>query len=263
MAESYSFLRYLFTKYSEADYLSEVWSSVSAALDHFLHNSTDDFKPVSCQAVYCQVYKSTCKGYKERLFHDLKQRITEYSHNCKSNLDNTMRKMTDERSNLHMRAYILQFADYLQQFHRAIEAIVPLFHYLDVVYVKSKLRSSINRELRQIYRTIVLESHVLLFFSTLQILMREPDSLPSETIRQILQTLLEHIPDLAAQHPDVFKQYCNGGDVLNEMTSNEEKMMTTTPRTGSKRSADELPSEEDLPSAKRSTNTMKPSLPDN
>jgi len=261
MAASYGFLRYLFTKYSEAEYLSEVWSLISTALDFIFQNSIDDFKPVSYQTVYCQVYKGTCKGYKERLFRDLKQRITEHCHKCKLNLDEIMRKMIDDRSNLHMSVYVLQFADYLQQFHRAIEAIVALFHYLDVVYVKSKLRSSINRELLQLYKTIVIEPHIVHVFATLQILMREPDGLSIETGRQMLQTLLEYNPDLAAQHSDVFKRYCSSDDVLTETASNQNEMIiTTTPRTGSKRSADELPSEEGLPSAKRTTNTIKPPL---
>jgi hypothetical protein len=38
-----------------------------------------------------------------------------------------MKKMIDDRSSAHMNFYIVQFINYLHQFHRAIEAIVPLF----------------------------------------------------------------------------------------------------------------------------------------
>jgi hypothetical protein len=38
-----------------------------------------------------------------------------------------MKRMIDNRSNPHMNIYILQFINYLHQYLRAIEAIVPLF----------------------------------------------------------------------------------------------------------------------------------------
>lgn len=38
-----------------------------------------------------------------------------------------MKQMTDNHSNTQMNLYILQFINYLHQYHRAIEAIVPLF----------------------------------------------------------------------------------------------------------------------------------------
>lgn len=38
-----------------------------------------------------------------------------------------MKRMIDDRSNRHMNIYILQFINYLHQYRRAIESIVPLF----------------------------------------------------------------------------------------------------------------------------------------
>jgi len=38
-----------------------------------------------------------------------------------------MKRMIDDRSNTHMNIYVLQFINYLHQYLRAIEAIVPLF----------------------------------------------------------------------------------------------------------------------------------------
>jgi hypothetical protein len=38
-----------------------------------------------------------------------------------------MKRMIDDGSNTHMNIYILQFINYLHQFLRAVEAIVPLF----------------------------------------------------------------------------------------------------------------------------------------
>jgi len=38
-----------------------------------------------------QIYKSTCKGYKERLFNDVKTSITEHCQNLKIQLDENVR----------------------------------------------------------------------------------------------------------------------------------------------------------------------------
>lgn len=42
-----------------------------------------------------------------------------------------MKKILDDRSNTHMNFYFLQFTNFLHQYHRAIEVIVPLFVRID------------------------------------------------------------------------------------------------------------------------------------
>ncbi|CAF4243555.1 unnamed protein product, partial [Rotaria magnacalcarata] len=41
-----------------------------------------------------------------------------------------MQKMIDDRSNTRMNLFFLLFTNLLHQYRRAIETIVPLFHYL-------------------------------------------------------------------------------------------------------------------------------------
>ncbi|CAF1546557.1 unnamed protein product [Adineta steineri] len=70
-------------------------------------------------------------------------------------------------------------------------------------------------------------------------------------------------PESAVKQRDLFKRYCNDEDILNEIISSEEEMITSASRTASKRSADSLPGEEDQPSAKRTMNMIKSPHSDN
>jgi len=262
MTEGYSFLRFLFTKYSESEYLTEVWTPINEVLKQFLQNSSENLKPMSYQSIYCLIYKSTCKGYKERLFDDFKKVIIEHCQNLKSQLDENLKVMMDERSNTLMNIYILQFINYLHQYLRSIEAIVPLFHYLDVVYIKPKMRSTIQQELLILYKTIIIESHINYIFSALQQLMNTPNSASKETIGLLLQMTNDITPESAIKQRALFERYCDGEDVFKDVF-NQEEMITPTPRTATKRSVDELPGEEDQPSAKRPMYMIKSPHSDN
>ncbi|UJR37804.1 hypothetical protein I4U23_030494 [Adineta vaga] len=244
MTEGYGFLRFLYTKYSEVEYVSEAWAPINDLLKQHLDNSIETCQPISYQAIYCCIYKSTCRGYKERLFTDVKKVITDYCQNIKVQLDESMRKTNDDHSNRSMNGYILQFIDHLRQFHRAIEAIVPLFHYLDVVYIKPKIRSTIRQELSFLYKTIIMEVHLNPIFNTLRQLVHTSDSPSKEIISLLLKLINEIAPNLAIKQRHLFKRYCNNEDVFNEMATNGEDMVTPASRTSSKRSAHELPDEE-------------------
>ncbi|CAF1271885.1 unnamed protein product [Rotaria sp. Silwood1] len=263
MTESYGFLQFLFNKYSETEYLSEAWIPINEILKQFLQNSIENFKPTSYQAIYCKVYKSTCKGYKERLFNDLKNLITEHCLNLKIQIDESIKKVIDDCSNTHMNIFIHQFTDFLHQYHRAIQAIVPLFHYLDVAYVRPKMRSTIEHELLFLYKTVIIEYHINHVFAVLQQLINASDSSSMERINLLLHLINDITPESAIKKRDLFKRYYNGEDVLHEIMSNEEHMITSTSRTASKRSVDDLPGEEDQPSAKRTTNMIKSPHTDN
>ncbi|CAF1476078.1 unnamed protein product [Adineta steineri] len=260
MAEGYDFLRFLFTKYSESEYLTEAWTPIHETLKQFLQNSSENFQSMSYQTIYCQIYKSTCKGYKERLFDDLKKLIIEHCQNIKLQLDESMKRMIDDRSNRHKNIYILQFINYLHQFQRAIDVIAPLF---DIVYVKPKLKSTIRQELISLYKTIIIESHINHIFIVLQQLINTSDSPSKETIGLLVHMINDITPESAMKQRDLFKRYCNDEDILNEMISSEEEMITSASRTASKRSADSLPGEEDQPSAKRTMNMIKSPHSDN
>lgn len=97
------------TKYSESDYLSETWNLVSDFVKQALENSSEPLEPLSYQAIYwyietqrrrsvrelsfnsSQIYKTTCKGYKERIFDDLGTLITEYCQQLKRQFDESVR----------------------------------------------------------------------------------------------------------------------------------------------------------------------------
>lgn len=93
-------------RYSEMEYLNECWSLVSEGLVHYLESPTDNLTNISEDSIYwwtklisvelfllsiwscfSQIYKSTCRGYKERLFDDLKQLIHDYVQELKIKLD--------------------------------------------------------------------------------------------------------------------------------------------------------------------------------
>ncbi|CAF2544200.1 unnamed protein product [Rotaria sp. Silwood2] len=282
MTEGYGFLQFLFNKYSETEYLNEAWIPINEILKQFLQNSIENFKPTSYQAIYCKVYKSTCKGYKERLFNDLKNLVTEHCCNLKIQLDENIKRIIDDCSNVHMNVFILQFTDFLHRYHRAIQAIVPLFHYLDVAYVRPKMRSTIEHELLFLYKTIIIEYHINHVFAVLRQLINTSDRPSMERIDLLLRLIHDITPESVVTQRDLFKRYCNGEDVLNEIMSNEEDMITSASRTASKRSLDDLPDEEgekkqiffhcyrqyeecqqNQPSAKRTTNMIKSPHTDN
>ncbi|CAF1062781.1 unnamed protein product [Adineta ricciae] len=263
MTEGYNFLRFLHRKYTEEEYINEAWTPISGFLRQRLQNTMENFESTSYETIYHHIYTTTCKGYKERLFTDIKKVISEHCQNAKVQLDESMKKMIDERSTRLMNCYILQFIDHARQFHRAIELIIPFFHYLDVVYIKSKLRTTIRQEFYASYKAIVIECHINQVFNTLQQLVQSSEGPSKEIISLLLKFVHDIAPDLAVKQRHLLKRYCNNEDVFNEMTSNGDDTSTPTSRNASKRSADESAGEEDQPSAKRTSLMLKSPRSDN
>ena len=97
------------TNYSESDYLNETWNLVSDFVKQALENSSEQHEPISYQAIYwyietqwwksvwelsfhsSQIYKTACKGYKERIFDDLGTLITEHCQQLKRHFDESVR----------------------------------------------------------------------------------------------------------------------------------------------------------------------------
>ncbi|CAF1152327.1 unnamed protein product [Adineta ricciae] len=263
MTEGYSFLRFLHRKYTEEEYINEAWTPINGFLRQCLQNTMENCQSTSYETIYHHIYTTTCKGYKERLFTDIKKVINEHCQNTKLQLDESMKKMIDERSTRLMNCYILQFIDHARQFHRAIELIIPFFHYLDVVYIKSKLRTTIRQEFYASYKAIVIECHINQVFNTLQQLVQSSEGPSKEIIGLLLKFVHDIAPDLAVKQRHLLKRYCNNEDVFNEITSNGNDTPTPTSRNASKRSVDELPGDEDQPSAKRTSHMLKSPRSDN
>jgi len=257
MTDGFAFLQFLHSTYSESEYLTESWRPISEVIRQHLQNSTDLQKSICPQSIYCQIYKSTCKGFKERLFNDLKTLISEHSFHLKQRLDESLKRLNDDRTATQMTSYLLQFINDLHQFHRAIELISPLFHYLETVYIKPRFQSTIEQQFILLYKTNLIEFHIRSIFHVLQQLVQTSESPSKETIGLLLDLMVELSPELAVKQRDLFRRYCNNEDVLNELTNNDDEMISSTPRTSSKRSVDVLPGEEDQPSAKRPMNTLK------
>ena len=92
-----------------------------------------------------QIYKTTCKGYKERIFEDLGTLTTEHCQQLKRHFDESVRnfvslfnddssgfsqqnKWSDGRGDhAAMDSYLTEFIQSLDQYHRAVDIISPLF----------------------------------------------------------------------------------------------------------------------------------------
>lgn len=180
------------------DYESTLWPKLEHAVHHLLTMKPSEYTPISYEQMYTCVYKCVCKQFSERLYSDLISTVT-------THLERVCYELQ-----LHTQdaaTYITQFHTALQQYFHALQAIVPVFNYMNRFYVEPKLKTDLNIELKQLFASIVADKHI----HALLPLLVEANLRPFTILPPVMATLIKNLYVLKCEYanlrPQLFAKY--------------------------------------------------------
>ncbi|XP_045621203.1 CDK2-associated and cullin domain-containing protein 1 isoform X2 [Procambarus clarkii] len=194
------------------DYRNTYWPQLQAAVDRLLQGPPPPYhtgQVIEFEPMYSAAYKCVCQQHSEALYNDLMSHVNK--HFIKVAME--MQQLDD-----------FQLIDsYYAVIHRVIyslDGIIPIFTYLNKVYVSTKLSSNLRTELQNLFCTAVIDPVI----DKLMVMVKRATGMTTVTIvPHVIATLVKSIhklnPNYAQRYPQVFAQYIPG--VLPTMREHE------------------------------------------
>ncbi|KAK4287364.1 hypothetical protein Pmani_039559 [Petrolisthes manimaculis] len=184
------------------DYSNTFWPKLCTAVDKLLEGpppQENSGPPIEFEPMYAAAYKCVCQQHSETLYKDLTSHIHTHFHWLATQLQN------GGGDNL--------IDKYYHAVHRAmysLDGIIPIFTYLNKVYVVSKLSSNLRTELQMIFCTAVIDPVIDKLIATVKEVngtdMR-PFSAAPHVVASLIKNLYKLNPTYAHQYPQVFASY--------------------------------------------------------
>jgi len=178
------------------DYESTFWPKLHYAVGHLLTMKPSEYTPISYEQMYTCVYKCVCKQFSERLYADLLSTIT-------AHLEHVSYELPTQDGTL----YIMQFHTALDQYLHALQAIVPVFNYMNRFYVEPKLKTDLSIELKKLFTSIVADKHINSLIPILDEVHHHPFSISPPVMAAIIKNLYILKPEYAEVRPQLFAKY--------------------------------------------------------
>lgn len=180
------------------DYEKQYWPKLEHAIHHLLTTKPSEYIPISYEQMYTCVYKCVCKQFSERLFADLLQTITAHLEQVYLNIQAQAHDPA---------AFVHHFHSALSQYLHALQAIVPVFNYMNRFYIETKLKTDLATELKNLFISIVSDRHI----TTLIPMLVEANLRPFAIQPPVMSTLVKNLyclkPDYAQLRPQLFAKY--------------------------------------------------------
>lgn len=180
------------------DYETQYWPKLEHAIHHLLTTKPSEYIPISYEQMYTCVYKCVCKQFSERLFADLLQTITSHLEQVYLNIQVQAHDPA---------AFVDHFHSALSQYLHALQAIVPVFNYMNRFYVETKLKTDLATELKNLFISVVSDRHI----TTLIPMLVEANLHPFAIQPPVMSTLVKNLyllkPDYAQLRPQLFAKY--------------------------------------------------------
>ncbi|GAB1604028.1 CDK2-associated and cullin domain-containing protein 1-like [Argonauta hians] len=183
---------------TDEEYESQYLPQLMDAINQLLTITPGTYIPISYEQMYSCVYKCVCKQFSERLYTDLINHIRRHLGQVDSHLKEC-------RSDSTM--FVEQFSVLMNQYLQALNGIVPIFNYMNRFYVETKLKTDLNKELRNLFSEIVVEQHVNNLLNMLEKALSVPFTISPPVMASIVKNLYSLNPDYAQLKPDVFAKY--------------------------------------------------------
>ena len=102
--------------------------------------------------------------------------------------------------------FLTEFHETLDNFFHALDAIVPVFIFMDKTYIKAKLHTDLKIELRNLYTSLVADSHMTRLIRLIEGAIVAA-SVPSSTLATLCHHLYELDPAHFNIHPGLFSSF--------------------------------------------------------
>jgi len=182
-----------------ADYESEYWPRLEAAITQLLSLPPGEYIPISYEQMYSCVYKCVSKQFSERLYGDLRALITNHLQQLSRQLQQDAASQPDK--------YIVAFEAGLKQYLTALGGIVPIFNYMNRYYVAAKLNTDLDVELRKLFVSHVADAHISHLLPLLVEASAKPFAVPPPTMARLVTGLHGLKAEYASLRPQLFSRY--------------------------------------------------------
>ncbi|XP_029645220.1 CDK2-associated and cullin domain-containing protein 1 [Octopus sinensis] len=183
---------------TDEEYETQYLPQLMDAINQLLTIAPGTYIPISYEQMYSCVYKCVCKQFSERLYTDLINHIRRHLGQVDSHLKEC-------RSDSTM--FVERFSVLMNQYLQALNGIVPIFNYMNRFYVETKLKTDLNKELRNLFSEIVVEQHVNNLLNLLEKALSVPFTISPPVMASIIKNLYSLNPEYAQLKPDVFAKY--------------------------------------------------------
>ncbi|KAK3601412.1 hypothetical protein CHS0354_037745 [Potamilus streckersoni] len=180
------------------DYESQYWPKLEQAIDQLLTMQPGQYIPISYEQMYSCVYKCVCKQFSERLYADLMKHMKSHLFALDKELEQSMQTPA---------SFIHKFSFLMNQYLQALGGIVPIFNYMNRFYVETKLKTDLSHELRNLFRTVVVDKHASTILSLLEDANSKPFTVSPPTMAMLIKNLHLLNPDYAKIKPALFSKY--------------------------------------------------------
>ncbi|XP_071551953.1 CDK2-associated and cullin domain-containing protein 1-like isoform X3 [Panulirus ornatus] len=200
------------TSMTDEAYRNIYWPQLQAAVDRLLQGPPPPHHTgpiIEFEPMYSAAYKCVCQQHSEALYNDLMSYV--HKHFLKVAVE--MQKLED-----------FQLIDgYYSIIHRvmySLDGIIPIFTYLNRVYVSTKLSSNLRTELQSLFCTAVIDPVIdKLLAMVKQTTQIKPFSIGPHVLASLVKNIHKLNPAYAQRFPQVFAGYIPG--VLPAMREHE------------------------------------------
>ncbi|XP_047491879.1 CDK2-associated and cullin domain-containing protein 1-like [Penaeus chinensis] len=191
------------TSMSDEDYCNTYWPQLREAVDRLLQGppSPPHTGPViQFEPMYSAAYKCVCQQYSEALYNDLTSHINKHFLKVAADMQDV--------GDLHL------IDSYYSLIHRvmySLDGIIPIFTYLNRVYVETKLSSTLRTELQKIFCTAVIDPVIARLLALIKhITEAKPFYVAPHVLASLVKNLYKLRPAYAQTYPQVFSVYIPG-----------------------------------------------------
>ena len=171
----------------------QIWGELETFIDGMLTRIPGS--SFSFQKLYSAVYKCCFLLEHERLYDDLRELVK-----------TRLRQWSSALSDAGDAVFVGEFHKSLDHFFHALDAIVPVFIFMDKTYIKAKLHTDLETELRNLFTSLVADTHMTRVIR----LMEEAivaATVPSSTLATLCRHLYTLDPAHFSIHPGLFSSF--------------------------------------------------------
>uniref|UniRef100_A0A8C4WU83 CDK2 associated cullin domain 1 n=1 Tax=Eptatretus burgeri TaxID=7764 RepID=A0A8C4WU83_EPTBU len=188
--------KFLMNVITVEDYRTIYWPKLDKALEKLLVQSPRDYIPISYEQIYSCVYKCVCQQHSERMHSDLIAKISLHLNN-----------LSEELQGCSEETYVENFGAAMVRYMGALHSIVPLFIYMNKVYMENKLNRDLKEELVALYSNLVAAKHINRLLPRLLEAQAVPFAIPPSTMASIVKGLYSLRPEWAHCAPHLFAKF--------------------------------------------------------
>lgn len=197
---------------TDDDYYNTYWPQLRCAIDRLLQGpppAPHSGPVIQFEPMYSAAYKCVCQQYSESLYRDLTSHI--HKHFLKVALE--MQELDDEQ-------LIVSYYSLLHRIIYSLDGIIPIFTYLNRIYVATKLNSNLRAELQSLFCVDVLDPVIERILAVVRRTTEErPFHIAPHVIASLIKNIYKFNSDYATRYPQAFAGFIPG--VLPPMREHE------------------------------------------